>query len=581
MSFLFSVVIAASFAFVPQALAQEKSTAIEVGLLIDGSGGEPVKDAVIVIDGNRVKAVGKRGEVKVPQGAKTIQARDKTAFPGLIDSHVHYKEWQGELYLNHGVTTALAIGSESIQWIVAQKEGIAKGKIVGPRILAAGPHFNSPVPGERSTRTVRDLISRRRYEIEAKTPEEAKKAVRELHAEGAEIIKIYEDSAPEVIKAAAEEAHRLGLPAGGHSIDIFMSVDNGFDFVEHSHAVIASSIKDPKKRVELHKKRTARRDSMPTAEFHYYAEAENFDELVRFMVEKKVHWGTTLATTWRGLTPKRAQYREREFKLLKTPGLTYVPRYFTANMKEYFDGIEKVTDQEFLKRCQIGYEKLADFIRRFVKAGGKIHAGSDPNSVLPAESVHSELEMLVDMGLTPMQAILTATRNPAEMVRRENELGVIKEGSLADIVVVEGNPLQDIAKTRNIKMVFKDGQAIALGYHPNFKNPIPRPDPDRPGPEIDEINPKVVVQGEGPVILKISGENFLSTAVVTLNGKRLPTKIEGKQANFPDNFERFRQISATVDPKLIERAGTYRINVVHDGMGGAVSNGEPLMVKYK
>jgi hypothetical protein len=72
-----------------------------------------------------------------------------------------------------------------------------------------------------------------------------------------------------------------------------------------------------------------------------------------------------------------------------------------------------------------------------------------------------------------------------------------------------------------------------------------------------------------------------STAVVTLDGKRLPTKIESKPGAFPGNFERFREVTATIDPKLIQRAGTYRINVVHDGLGGAVSNPQPLMVKFK
>ncbi|MGH7835768.1 MAG: amidohydrolase family protein, partial [Candidatus Binatia bacterium] len=81
-------------AVAPLSFAQDKPTVIEVGLLIDGSGGEPIKDAVIVIEGKRVKEAGRKGAVKIPQGARVIKAGDKTAFPGLIDSHVHYKEWQ-------------------------------------------------------------------------------------------------------------------------------------------------------------------------------------------------------------------------------------------------------------------------------------------------------------------------------------------------------------------------------------------------------------------------------------------------------------------------------------------------------
>lgn len=95
MKLVISILVAVWAAVAPISWAQEKAMVIEVGLLIDGTGGEPVKDAVIVIEGKKVKAVGKRGEVKIPQGAKVIQARDKMAFPGLIDSHVHlHKSWK-------------------------------------------------------------------------------------------------------------------------------------------------------------------------------------------------------------------------------------------------------------------------------------------------------------------------------------------------------------------------------------------------------------------------------------------------------------------------------------------------------
>jgi len=576
---LIAFLAVAWLAVAPVGLAQERSTVIEVGLLIDGSGAQPVKDAVIVIEGKRVRAVGERGTVNIPQGARVIQARDKTAFPGLIDSHVHYKEWQGELYLNHGVTTALAIGSEPIEWIVAQKEGIAKNKIAGPRIFAAGPHVNSPREGERS-RSARETISRLRFEVQAKNADEAKKTVRELHAQGAEIIKIFEDSTPEVIKAATEEAKKLGLPAGGHSIDVYMSGENGFTFIEHSHAIVATSIKDPKKRQELHNRRTSRRNPLPTPEFHFYAEPENFDEIVRFMVERNIHWGPTIATTWRALTPKRDLHMERELKFLKQPSLAYIPSYFRANVENHFDAVAKITDQDFLKRCQVGYEKLSDFIRRFVKAGGKIHTGSDPNSVLPASGVHTEMEMLVDMGLSSMEALLAATRNPAEMIGKANELGVIKPGSFADLVVVDGNPLQDITATRNIRIVFKEGAMLKLGYNKNFKNPIPRPFPDRPEPEIDDISPKVVAQPDAPLTLKVTGDNFMRTALVTVDGKPVQTKAELKSGGYPENFERARELTATIDPKAIQRPGTYRINVVHDGLGGSVSNSVYLVVKF-
>jgi adenine deaminase len=180
-----------------------------------------------------------------------------------------------------------------------------------------------------------------------------------------------------------------------------------------------------------------------------------------------------------------------------------------------------------------------------------------------------------------MEALLAATRNPAEMIGKQNELGVIKPGSFADIVVVDGNPLQDITRTRSIKMVFKEGNPIKFGYTKEFRNPIPRPFPDRPEPEIDDISPKVIAQPDAPVTLKVTGANFLSTAVVTLDGKPLRTKAEMKSGGYPENFERTREVSAVVDSKTIQRPGTYKVNVVHEGLGGAVSNSVYLVVKFK
>jgi hypothetical protein len=576
MKFVFLIVLFLLPTLVP---AQEKATVLEVDLLIDGTGKEPLKDAVIVIEGQRVKAIGRKGEVPVPSGARVVTGKGLTALPGLIDSHAHYKDWQGELYLNHGVTTALAIGSEGIDWIAAQRDGIAKGKIVGPRLFVAGPHFNSPGPGERRL-SLRDLQARRRGEISVSNAEAAGKAARELIAAGADIIKVYEYSTPEVIRALAEEARKAGKPIGGHSEDILMSAESGYEFVEHSHAVVSSTIKDPQKRASLNLRRSAFRNRLSTPEYHYYADEENFDELVRVMVERKVSWAPTLATFWRFYSPKRERFKEGDLKLLSNPNLTYIPPYFSANIRQTHEGIEKIADAELLKRVKAGYGKIQDFIRRFVKAGGKIRVGSDPNSILPGWAIHVEMELLVEAGLTPMEAILAATRNPAEQMHRENDLGAIKPGSLADVVVVEGNPLEDISRTRNIKMVFKEGREVRLGYDKTFDNPIPLLDGDRPQPEIDRIMPASVVAGKEPVTLTVEGGNFMSTSVVLLDGAKLPTKVEIARPPYPQNFDRGRKLTAVIDPKLIARAGTYEIRVVEPGFGGTGSNPLYLIVRF-
>jgi hypothetical protein len=129
--------------------------------------------------------------------------------------------------------------------------------------------------------------------------------------------------------------------------------------------------------------------------------------------------------------------------------------------------------------------------------------------------------------------------------------------------------------------VLKEGKLIRPHYHASYRNPIPRPQPDRPAPQIESVSPEVVAGGDGPITLEIKGRNFLSTAVVKLNGKALPTQVHFRPARFPQNFRRSRQISATVALELLSRVGTYPVVVEHPGAGGSVSNAAYLIVKVR
>jgi imidazolonepropionase-like amidohydrolase len=127
-----------------------------------------------------------------------------------------------------------------------------------------------------------------------------------------------------------------------------------------------------------------------------------------------------------------------------------------------------------------GYKMLQEFVRRFTKAGGKIHSGSDPNHVVPGYAVHAELQMLVEAGLTPLQAIQTASTNVAQAWGKEKDFGSVEKGKVADLIIVRGDPLRNISDTQNIESVFIDGKKVDTSYHADYKNPIPRPIEDRP-----------------------------------------------------------------------------------------------------
>ena len=204
-----------------------------------------------------------------------------------------------------------------------------------------------------------------------------------------------------------------------------------------------------------------------------------FDKIIKVMVEKNVHWSPTWATWFRPLSPRAQEMQRREIALLKDPKLKYLPPYILKDTESFFAKYENATPE---KRSQLvtGYKMLQEFVRKFVAAGGKIHSGSDPNHVLPGYAVHVELEMLVEAGLTPVQAIQTASQNVAQAWGKDKDYGSVEKGKIADLVIVRGDPLQNISATQDVEMVFIEGKSVDRSFHPDYKNPIPRPIEDRP-----------------------------------------------------------------------------------------------------
>ncbi len=461
------------FLFLASAAAQSQSNPVAIvgGTLIDGAGRPAFIDSVVIIGDGKFQEVGKRGEVPIPQGAEIVDANGKAVLPGLIDGHCHYRDWMGELYLAYGVTTCPNISNNPVEWIIAQREGVRSGSIRGPRVWASGNVIDGPPPeglgGQRRQRT----------SIIVKSEEEARRAVRMLVEKGVDGVKLFERLTPQAAKAADDEARRLGRPVFGHSLDIFASADAGYQSVEHSWSVLYTSIQDAKKKSLLDAARML--GKIDTAEAHIHMEPAMFDRIIKVMIEKKVHWSPTWATWFRPLSIYAEEMKRRELTLLKNPRLSYLPSFLLKDTENLFAKYEKAAPE---KRSQLmaGYKMVQEFVRKFAGGGGKIHSGSDPNHVVPGYALHAELQMIVEAGLTPLQAIQTAALNVAQAWRKDKDHGSVEKGKVADLVIVRGDPLKNISDTQNVEMVFMDGKKMDISYHADYKNPVPRPIEDRP-----------------------------------------------------------------------------------------------------
>lgn len=418
-----------------------RTLVLQGATLIDGTGRPPLPDAVVVVEGTRITAVGTSGRVSVPSGATVINLAGRTLLPGLIDGHVHLQDWEVPMFLPFGITTIADIHNDTA-WSIAQREALKSGRIKGPRLFVSGARVSGPLAAPTTDGGyVADAAEARAY-------------VRRLKAAGVDHVKVDLTITDEQLRAVIEECKAQGLPLLGHTRNIKTAVEMGFTHMEHTdtmaRALLAQAGKD------------AARGVPPES----VVDVKAFPPLIDFLVQHKVYVNPTLFLMWAGGTERWRDWTKDGAKLAADPRLAFVP----ADVRAAWDRQPRVRD---------GYKNVADFLRMYSEAGGKILAATDAvcggcNQIVPGLSLHYEMQMLTDMGISPLKAIQGATLWSAEVIGQQKDIGSIEVGKLADFTVVEGNPLVDISATRNVRMVIKDGAVVDTSYDPTWTNPIPR-----------------------------------------------------------------------------------------------------------
>jgi len=402
-------------------------TAIVGGRLIDGTGKPAIENSVVILQNGKITASGPATSTTVPEGAQVVDAKGKSVLPGLWEMHSHFEqvEW-GPIYLATGVTTARDVGNER-EFIVAARDAIAAGKGIGPRLVMAGVVDGS---GPFSLGVIR-----------VDTPEQARDQVQKYKAAGFQQIKIYSSVKPEILKIITAEAHRMGMTVTGHipfGMNAIQGIEDGMDQINHVEYITPLMVDPKSKTID--------------------PDAPNVKKVINLLLEHHTVIDDTLALMEVILHPLDHPISGFE------PGILKVAPELKEALETMGSPPAKADQSAAMFRA------MEETVRLLHQAGVPIVAGTD--QAVPGYSLDREIELYVQAGFTPMEAIQAATLVPARAMGMEKDSGTIEVGKRADVILVNGNPLQNISDIRKVSTVFAAGkmyQPAALWSSVGFK----------------------------------------------------------------------------------------------------------------
>jgi imidazolonepropionase-like amidohydrolase len=421
--------------------------------VIDGTGAPAEADQTILIENGRIREIGAAGSVSMPSNARQLDLAGRSVIPGLVGMHDHlfYPTASGEapvegapalygemgfsfprLYLAGGVTTIRTTGSLEPYTDLALKKMIDTGKIPGPKIRVTGPYLEgvgSYTPQLHELTGAEDAVRLVNYWID----------------EGATSFKAYMHITRAELGAAIKVAHARGIKVTGHlcSVGFTEAADLGIDDLEHG--LVVDQEFNPDKRPDV---------CPPDADNHPSMEkVEVTSEAVQAVIHKLVQHHVAITSTlviFETFAPNRPPLQNRVLEALSLPSRA---DYLMARTKTAGD--KGASDKLFKKEMEFEHD--------FVKAGGLLLSGEDPTGyggVLAGFGDQRQVELLVEAGFSPLEAIHIATQNGAEFLGEADSIGTLKAGKAADLVVIKGSPDQKIEDIENVELVFKDG----IGY---------------------------------------------------------------------------------------------------------------------
>ena len=414
--------------------------------VIDTVTGKTQPNSTVVINGNRITSVAPSTNLK-PKAGQVIDAKGQYLIPGLWDMHTHVyfdstaadgTDLVLPLFLANGITGIRDMGS-ALDPVLHARDEIAAHRMFGPRMIVSGPMLDGPKSHYKAA-------------IAITTPEDGREAVDMLKSRGVDFIKVQSGVPREAYFSIADESKKVGIPFEGHVPDAIRAseaIASGQRTFEHLIGIFEASSPDETK--YLTGKKTV---GMFLETYNPALEAKIIDLLAKNQV-----WQCP-TLFW-----ERGQWLVDAIDYTKDPDLAYAPhtwvdKHWPAAQK----GILKSLDTDPLPVREKFVTHELDIVRKLHAANVPFLAGTDTPAgvdVLPGISLHLELQRFVAAGFTPLQALQTATLNPAKFYNKLNEYGAVQPGRIADLVLLEANPLDDIANTRKIAAVITDGRYLS------------------------------------------------------------------------------------------------------------------------
>jgi imidazolonepropionase-like amidohydrolase len=454
---LLTVVLLANVAITQSAWSQISGNPIAFAhvAVVDVRSGEIQPDMTVLLSKNRIRQIGSSKIVHVPKDVRTIDARGKYLIPGLWDMHVH-SLWDTSrpplffpLFLANGVTGVREMGgpmpaADQVRW----RNEVESGAMLGPRLVVSGPFVDGPHPIWPGS-------------IKVSTEEDGEHAVDALKAAGVDFVKVYTAVPRAAYFGIAKEAQKDGIPFVGH-IPLEIGVDEasnaGQKSVEHLLGIfLYTSSKSAELTADLTKGTNSNLLNSQMVDTYDPARASALFALF-------VKNGTWQVPT---LTIRHARPYLQELQAANDPRLKYMPKDIVDSWGPKVDA-RQPTDPAVIASRKRLFQKEMEVVGAMHRAGVKFLAGTDTGNpfCFPGFSLHDELGFMVQAGLTPLEALQTATINPAEFLSLSEILGTVETGRIADLVLLDANPLENIANTKRIAAVVSSGRLLdqrALG----------------------------------------------------------------------------------------------------------------------